>query len=120
MNLEQSLPTHRQVQGRSREYYTSCITSRHQILVVCCRDQREPETEAFLAVSVSVRNDLEAFDTGDDVFRRDAVLRNMAVGLFVLLTQGVLLATFLGHGGLAVELLQTHIPSVGDGFGLGM
>lgn len=26
--------------------------------------------------------------------------------------------SFLGHDGLAVELLQTHVPGVSDGFGL--
>ncbi len=54
------------------------------------------------------------------MFSRDAVLGDVAVGLFVLLAQGVLLAPFFGHGGFAMELLQTHIPGVGDGCGLGM
>ncbi len=54
------------------------------------------------------------------MFRRDAVLGNVAVHLLVLLAQGVLLAPFFGHRGFAVELLQAHIPRVGDGFGLRM
>lgn len=71
-------------------------------------------------MSVSVRNDLEARDAGDDVFSRDAGFSNVAGGLVVLLAQGVLLATFLAQGGLAVERLQAPIPRVGAGFGLGM
>ena len=54
------------------------------------------------------------------MFSRDAVFGNEAVGLLVLLGQGVLLAPFFGHDGLAVELLQPHVPGVGDGFGLRM
>ncbi len=54
------------------------------------------------------------------MFSRDAVFGNEAVGLLVLPAQGGLLAPFFGQGGLAVELVQAHIPGVGNGFGLGM
>ncbi len=40
------------------------------------------------------------------------------VGPLVLLVQRVLLTTCFRHGGLAVEFLEPHIPSVGHGFRL--
>ena len=51
---------------------------------------------------------------------QDAVFGNEAVGLLVFPAQGGLLAPLFGHGGLAVELVQAHIPGVGNGFSLGM
>ncbi len=87
------------------------------VLVICGRDQREPEAEAFAAVSVSVGDDREAFDARDDMLSGNAVFGEGAIFPFVLLIQRVLPTR---HCGVAVQRLQAHVARVGDGLGVGM
>ncbi len=78
------------------------------------------EAEPFSAVSVPVRDNVEALEADDDVFGGNPFLGDGPVGLLVLLPQRVPLAAFLGHGGATMEFLQPHGAGVGDGFRFGM
>jgi hypothetical protein len=84
------------------------------------RDKEEARAETAAAVSITVSDDFETFQHGDDVLAGHAFAGNDAVSFLVTCGQRGLFAALFWHVRLGVPFLQALIATINNGFRLRM
>lgn len=83
-------------------------------------DEVEAEAEAFTATAVTLRKDAENFEATDDLLDPQPEAGQVAVGLFVLVGERVMLGSFDRQAGVRVQLIESQVAEVGEHDGVGV
>ena len=84
----------------------------HQLQIINSSNQIKAQRKSFASISVTIGYDFKTLQIANDIFIEDSFSRKLLIISFVLFGQRILLALFLWHVCLSMNLLESLISSI--------